>query len=70
MGAVGAPCADGFWLKPSDPDFEPGLAAILSAYHAGTSVAINADDEDSVGINRWTGSGGWFWRITSLEFGA
>lgn len=68
IGAHGTPCESGFWLSPNDPGFQSALSAILSAYHAKTKVHIHANNIDSVGINRWAGSSGWYCRIDSVGY--
>jgi hypothetical protein len=46
-------CSTGFWLRSTDAGFKTSLAMLLSAYHTGRAVTIQAYDDQL-----WGGSGG------------
>lgn len=55
-------CANGYWLKKSDPGFEVNMSILLSAYHAKSSVILRGHDNQI-----WGGSSGTYCHLYSIE---
>ncbi|MBQ4850270.1 hypothetical protein [Pseudoalteromonas sp. MMG012] len=55
-------CADGYWLKKIDPDFEANLSVLLSAYHSKSTVITGGHD-----VQIWTGSTSKYCLLYSIE---
>ncbi|KNC66865.1 hypothetical protein [Pseudoalteromonas ardens] len=55
-------CADGYWMKKSDPGFDANLSALLSAYHAKSKVIARGHDDQI-----WAGSSGRYCLLYSIE---
>jgi len=54
-------CANGYWLRMSDPGAKATYAALLAAYHAKTHMRI-----DGHGDQLWAGSSGQYCRIYAV----
>jgi hypothetical protein len=55
-------CNGGFWLRKTDPGFASNLSALLSAYHARSTVMIFAHPDQL-----WGGSGNSYCRVHGLR---
>jgi hypothetical protein len=54
-------CADGFWLRPSDPGFKTLYAQLSMAYATQSPISISAHDNSI-----WPGSTGAYCRVYSI----
>ena len=62
----GSICADGYWLRATDPGFNANVSMLLSAYHSKEEVTIVAHSDLQ---DKWPGSSGYFCRVNYVKLG-
>jgi len=60
----GTVCADGYYLKKTDPGFDANLSMMLAAYHSISNVVVDGHTDQ-----KWAGSSGYYCHLYSVRYG-